>query len=81
MLPFELILGQDRESGSDYKSRDEHPFGSSTPPVAEVVTGYPLLGSSSHLLQVLHTARYDELHCTVSVARAAVTTKPQHLGG
>lgn len=62
MLPFELTLEQDRASDSDYKVGDEHPFGSSMPPVAEVMTGFPFLGS--HGLQVLCTARYTGLHCT-----------------
>lgn len=57
MLSFELTLKQDRASGLDYnKSRDEHSFGSSAPPVAEVMIDFLFLGSSS-------TSASGPLHC------------------
>lgn len=80
MLPSELALEQDRASDSDYnKAGDEQPFGSSMPPVAEVMIGFPFPASSS-------TSASGPLHGTLAytallrVALSAVTSKHQPLG-
>lgn len=80
MLPFELALEQDRASDSDYnKAGDEHPFGSSMPLVAEVMTGFSFL--KFHICfrcsALLGTLVYTALG---KVALSAVTSKHQPLG-